>query len=96
VQSTLTYGRIVHLLRFFAYNKRAHLSERVVLQMFPGLGKLTHRYTRRGEDGFDKPWEKDEPDIKVKCVCQECNGGWMDRLDHKAEDLFLTRASMWA
>ena len=51
---------------------------------------------RRGED--DTPerlkgdWSKTTIDLKVNSACQTCNGGWMNRLDHAAEDLFLTHA----
>jgi hypothetical protein len=31
-------------------------------------------------------------DLKVNAACAACNGGWMDELDHDAEDAFLTHA----
>jgi hypothetical protein len=62
-------------------------------EIFPGLERFEHRYQRRGEGGFDRSWRKDEADIKVGCACENCNGGWMDQLDHAAEDIFSTAAA---
>lgn len=62
-------------------------------QIFPGVENFEHRHERRGSDGFARSWNKDEADIKVNCACDQCNSGWMDELDHAAEDLFLTVAA---
>jgi hypothetical protein len=72
----------------------AHVFRKAWLdQIFPGSDPYRHRHVRRGEGGHEKTWSKDEADIKVRCVCETCNGGWMDQLDHAAEDLFLTQAA---
>jgi hypothetical protein len=63
-------------------------------QIFPGTEKYQHRHVRRGAHGFERSWSKGEADIKVKCACERCNSGWMDRLDHEAEDVFLTHAAI--
>lgn len=52
-----------------------------------------HRHLRRHQPDFDKQWSKDEPDIKVNAACNGCNSGWMERLDRKAEAIFLDQAS---
>jgi hypothetical protein len=69
-----------------------------VEQVFPGAEELRHQHVRRETEtikGFDNKWAKDEADFKVNRTCQQCNGGWMDRLDHEAEDLFATKAAAW-
>jgi hypothetical protein len=72
----------------------AHIFRKAWLeQVFPGLEQFEHRHQRRGEGGFDRSWSKDEADIKVGCACADCNGGWMDRLDHAAEEIFATAAA---
>jgi hypothetical protein len=50
-----------------------------------------YRHRRGLETG--REWIKDAIDLKVNSVCESCNGGWMDRLDHEVEDMFLTHAA---
>jgi len=72
----------------------AHIFRKAWLeQIFPGLEQFEHRDQRRGEGGFDRSWSKNEADIKDGCACESCNGGWMDQLDHAAEDIFATAAA---
>ena len=56
--------------------------------LFPGRTEpLEHRHTRKGSGAVhDRPWSADDADIKVKAACKSCNSGWMDKLDHEAED----------
>ena len=49
-------------------------------------GEPTLPHASRGD------WTNKTIDLKVKSVCQDCNGGWMHRLDLAAEDAFLTHA----
>lgn len=39
-----------------------------------------------------REWIKDAIDLKVKAACNDCNSGWMERLDLAAEEAFLTHA----
>jgi len=51
--------------------------------------KLGHRHTRgdsTGED-FDLIWAQREPSLVVYCVCSDCNSGWMNNLDLRAQRL---------
>jgi hypothetical protein len=67
--------------------------KRWIEEIFPGTNPLPHRHVRRGTHGFDKHWTRNEPDIKVNCACSSCNSGWMNQLDHAAEELFLTASA---
>lgn len=72
----------------------AHVLRKAWLEeVFPGLDRFEHRHQRHGSLGFDRSWSKDEADVKVGCACSVCNNGWMDELDHAAEDLFATAAA---
>ena len=54
-----------------------------------------YRHRRGGTDSAAREpgdWTNKTIDLKVKSVCQDCNGGWMHRLDLAAEDAFLTHA----
>ena len=64
-------------------------------QLFPGTRTFHHRQIREETDReFTAEWSQMEADFKVKCACRDCNAGWMNRLDHAAEDVFLTRAAI--
>lgn len=72
----------------------AHVFRKAWLDsVFPGTELYRHRHVRRGDGGFDVAWAKAEADVKVKAVCESCNGDWMHRLDLAAEDLFVTLAA---
>jgi hypothetical protein len=62
-------------------------------QVYPGAEGFGHRHQRHGEGGFDVHRVTPQIDFKVNRVCESCNGGWMDRLDHAAEDLFAHAAA---
>jgi len=69
----------------------AHVFRKAWLDsIYPAAGDFEHTYGRGDE--FDRKWSKGEADVKVNCVCNTCNSGWMNRLDHQAEDLFLDAA----
>lgn len=61
----------------------------------PTSEKFRHR---RGDAALKKPtgveFIKNIVDEKVKSACGACNAGWMNDLDHAAEDLFLTNAAL--
>lgn len=48
----------------------------------PGEAQLERRGVKL------KPWRVHQPELKVRCVCQSCNNGWMSQLESKAK-LFL-------
>ncbi len=59
----------------------------------PGDNPYIHHHEREGRGGdFETWWQKNESDLKVRCACGPCNSGWMDRLDHAAEETFLNAA----
>jgi hypothetical protein len=73
----------------------AHIfREQWIEQLFPGVAPYRHWHQRDGDKPLDVAWEKRKPDLKVNSVCVDCNSGWMNRLDHDAEDLFLTEAAL--
>jgi hypothetical protein len=74
----------------------AHLFRKAwIAQLFPTSYKYRH-----SRDSLTVPkderewWTADVADIKVNAACSRCNGGWMNDLDHAAEDLFLTKAAL--
>jgi hypothetical protein len=60
-------------------------------RLMPRSGSFRHR---RGAEIDGRSWIKDSMDLKVNVACKDCNSGWMDRLDHAAEDAFLTHAAL--
>jgi hypothetical protein len=63
-------------------------------ELFPHMRTFRHRHIRREEKPFDHGWSMSAADFKVNCACKTCNNGWMDRLDHAAEDIFATAAAI--
>lgn len=63
-------------------------------EIMPRAGAYRHRRGGRDDSPLQLPgdWIKNGVDLKVNAVCDACNSGWMDRLDHAAEDSFLTHA----
>jgi hypothetical protein len=64
--------------------------------LMPATDRFVHRHLREeraDDDSFDVLWRKDEFDVKVKCVCRDCNSGWMNDLDKEAEP-FTTPMAM--
>jgi hypothetical protein len=46
--------------------------------------------TRAGGEGRAEPlntWDSRDLDVVVRCVCADCNNGWMNSLDDRAEDM---------
>ena len=66
-------------------------------QLFPQPQGSPYRHQRRShKPGHKTPveWFNRVADLKVKDVCRTCNSGWMNELDHAAEDVFTTKAAM--
>jgi hypothetical protein len=66
-------------------------------QLFPQPEGSPYRHQRQGHSPGDEglqEWFNRAADFKVKDVCVSCNSGWMNELDHAAEDVFTTRAAM--
>jgi hypothetical protein len=58
--------------------------EKVMPVDTPYLHGHTRGTARRGQP-IEKWWRKYEADFAVKCVCETCNSGWMNRIDQAAE-----------
>ena len=73
---------------------RAHIfREAWIRDLASGYDVLRHVLTRHEPgDEFGTEWLKERADFKVKCACNGCNSGWMNDLDHAAEDVFVTDA----
>jgi hypothetical protein len=67
-----------------------------IKQLYPDM-RFHHLHVQHDPhpdvEPFERWWSKKEADFKVKCACQGCNEGWMERLDRAAEDLFATDAA---
>jgi hypothetical protein len=63
--------------------------------LVPGAARFRNRHIRTepGAEPHDKSWPAKQADVQVKAVCARCNDGWMDKLDHAAEDMFATAAA---
>src|SRR4051812_13761085 len=63
--------------------------------LFPQPGN-PYGHLRRGHmaGSEDSQWLSWAVDFKVKDVCRTCNSGWMNELDHAAEDVLATRAAI--
>lgn len=66
-------------------------SRRLAEAVSPALGPYQHS---RGDliSGTVTRWEHYESDLKVRCVCSACNGGWMQELDAQVGSV-LTHAA---
>jgi hypothetical protein len=68
---------------------REHIYRRAWVEwLAPGAESFTN--TRAGGEGRAEPlntWESDDLDVVVRCVCADCNNGWMNRLDEQAEEM---------
>jgi hypothetical protein len=73
-----------------------HIFSRAWIEkVMPSDTPYRHRHTRqsaRGGPPIDRWWPKHEADLVVKCVCDSCNSGWMNRLDQTTEPLRTTMA----
>lgn len=73
---------------------RAHIFRKGWIdRLFPGTRRFTHRHVRHEATPFDATWSRPSADFKVKSACTACNSGWMNDLDHAAEELFVTHAA---
>ena len=45
------------------------------------IKRFTHTRRKHHDDDPVAIWNKNEIDIKVKCVCERCNSGWMSQLE---------------
>jgi len=74
---------------------RAHIfREGWIRDLAFGVNVLRHVVTRHEPgDEFEREWRKERADFKVNCACNACNSGWMNDLDHAAEDVFATEAA---
>lgn len=46
------------------------------------------RWSEGAEEDLDQEWfTKDAPKFTVKCVCRECNGGWMSAIEDAANPI---------
>jgi hypothetical protein len=57
-----------------------------IKSLIPGAESHTHRLAGgQGEPLPVSTWTSPEADLVVRCVCADCNNGWMNDLDHAAE-----------
>jgi hypothetical protein len=67
---------------------REHVFPRWLSALIPGSGSMTHRrvYDPEGEEQVPSDtWDAAEFDAVVKCVCRNCNHGWMSNLEVAAQ-----------
>lgn len=64
-------------------------------ELVPGVARFRNRHIRTEPETepLDNTWRTGQAGVQVKSVCEQCNSGWMDRLDHEAEELFCTMAA---
>ena len=67
---------------------RTHIFRKAWLeQIMPSAEPFKHRHERPTPEPFDRWWAKHKFDIAPNCTCQDCNGGWMDKIDRAGEAL---------
>ncbi|MGH9454967.1 MAG: hypothetical protein ACRD2O_13445, partial [Terriglobia bacterium] len=62
-------------------NSREHAWPQWVLQKLPNVERLRHHIGESPEILLDKP------ELKIKCVCSDCNQGWMSRLEDASKPI---------
>lgn len=41
-------------------------------------------HSQIGPDAAEKSWPIKRPEVRIRCVCEVCNGGWMSSLEQRA------------
>ncbi len=66
-----------------------------IAELFPTSYRFRHtRSSLTAPKDEREWWTSKDADIKVNAACERCNGGWMNDLDHLAEETFLTYAAL--
>jgi hypothetical protein len=63
-------------------------SERWLEEVLGGGSDFHHRHERGSPTETSvRTWSKQNPDLKVRCVCKTCNSGWMSRMDNDVKEM---------